>query len=260
MKAGQKLWTREELILAINLYSKLPFGKFHKSNPEVIALANLIGRTPSSVGLKLGNLASFDPMLQARGVKGATNASKLDRIIWDEFYGNIETVAFESELLRANKELRDVGDILATEPDLDDILSKGGEERERIVKMRVNQWFFRKMVLSAYDNTCCITGITSSELLVAGHIQRWADGEKNRMNPHNGLAINALHDKAYEQGLITITPNHIIKVSPKLKGLGDAKRLDELFFQYDGKPIHQPKKFWPDGTLLKEHYEQRFQG
>lgn len=260
MKAGQKLWTREELILAINLYSKLPFGKFHKNNPEVIALANLIGRTPSSVGLKLGNLASFDPMLQARGVKGATNASKLDRQIWDEFYGNIETVAFESELLRARKELRDISDVLASEPDLDAILSKGGEERERVVKMRVNQSFFRTMVLSAYDYRCCITGLSKPELLVAGHIKRWADDEKNRMNPHNGIAINALHDKAYEQGLITITPDYIIKVSPKLNGYGEPNRLDELFFQYDGKLMQEPKKFWPDVEFLREHYNNRFQG
>lgn len=259
MKAGQKLWTREELILAINLYSKLPFGKFHKNNPEVIALANLIGRTPSSVGLKLGNLASFDPMLQARGVKGATNASKLDKEIWNEFYGNIESVAFESELLRAQKELRNIEDVLADEPDLDAILSKGGEERERVVKMRVNQSFFRKMVLSAYDDTCCITGISKPELLVAGHIKRWADDEKNRMNPHNGIAINALHDKAYEQGLISITPDYIIKVSPKLKGYGEPSKLEELFFQYEGKRIQEPKKFWPDKEFLREHYDNRFQ-
>ncbi len=259
MKAGQKLWTREELILAINLYSKLPFRKFHKSNAEVKALAELIGRTPSSVGLKLGNLASFDPMLQARGVKGASNASKLDREIWDEFYGNIETVAFESELLRAKMELRDVSDILANEPELNNILSMEGKEREQLVKVRVNQSFFRQMVLSAYDSTCCITGLRTPELLVAGHIQRWSENERNRMNPHNGIAINALHDKAYELGLISITPDYIIKVSPVLRKSSPSKAVEELFSQYDGKPIHEPKKFWPDVELLKEHYDHRFQ-
>ena len=75
MKEGQKLWTREELILAINLYCKLPFGKIHRNNPDVIRLANLIGRTPNSVSFKLVNFASFDPSLKARGIKGAQNAS-----------------------------------------------------------------------------------------------------------------------------------------------------------------------------------------
>lgn len=63
-------------------------------------------------------------MLQARGIKGASNSSKLDREIWDEFYGNIETVAFESELLRAKKELRTADSIMENEPDLSGILAK----------------------------------------------------------------------------------------------------------------------------------------
>ena len=78
MKAGQTLWTREELILAINLYCKLPFGRLHRANPDIIHLAKLIHRTPSAVALKLVNFASFDPSLRARGIKGASNASKLD--------------------------------------------------------------------------------------------------------------------------------------------------------------------------------------
>ena len=246
------------MILAINLYSKLPFGKFHKNNPEVIKLAELIGRTPSSVGLKLGNLASFDPTLPARGIKGASNASKLDRIVWDEFYGNIETVAFESELLRAKKELRTVDSILENEPDLNEILSVKGKEREQLVKVRVNQSFFRQMVLAAYDNTCCITGLKRPELLIAGHIKRWADDEKNRMNPHNGIAINALHDKAFENGLITITPDYIIKISSELKHKGASDKMEELFIQYDGQLIHEPKKFWPDAEFLRHHNEVRF--
>ena len=92
MKQGQRLWTRDELILAINLYCKLPFGRLHKFNPEIIKLANLIGRTPSSVALKLVNFASLDPSLRARGIEGAANASKLDGEIWSEFYNHWNTL------------------------------------------------------------------------------------------------------------------------------------------------------------------------
>lgn len=99
MNSRAKLWTREELILAFNLYCKLPFGRLHKGNPEIIDLANLIGRTPSSVAFKLVNFASFDPNLKARGIKGASNASKLDAKIWNEFYNDWDALAYESELL-----------------------------------------------------------------------------------------------------------------------------------------------------------------
>lgn len=64
------LWTREELILAFNLYLKLPFGKMHTKTPEVIELASLIGRTVNSIAIRLTNFASCDPYHQARGVKG----------------------------------------------------------------------------------------------------------------------------------------------------------------------------------------------
>ncbi|MFT7436690.1 MAG: putative restriction endonuclease [Psychromonas sp.] len=97
MKKGQKLWTREELILVINLYCKLPFGRLDKSNPQVIYLAELIGRTPSSIAYKLVNFASLDPSLPSRGIKGASNSSKLDKVIWTEFYNNWEELPFEPE-------------------------------------------------------------------------------------------------------------------------------------------------------------------
>lgn len=87
MKKGQRLWTREELIITLNLYYKTPFGRLHKGNPDVINLSKLIGRTPSSVAYKLVNLASLDPSLKKRGIKGASNASKLDKVIWMNFMG-----------------------------------------------------------------------------------------------------------------------------------------------------------------------------
>lgn len=63
---ARRLWTREEFILALNLYLKIPFGKMHSRNPEIQKLARLIGRTDNSVALRLVNFAACDPELQAR--------------------------------------------------------------------------------------------------------------------------------------------------------------------------------------------------
>jgi putative restriction endonuclease len=63
-----KHWTKEELILALNLYLKLPFGKLHSRSPEIINLARLIDRTPGSVAMRLNNFASVDPYHQQRGI------------------------------------------------------------------------------------------------------------------------------------------------------------------------------------------------
>lgn len=254
MKEGQRLWSRDELILAINLYCKTPFGKIHRNNPKVIDLAKLIGRTPNSVSFKLVNFASFDPSLKARGIKGASNASKLDLEIWNEFYNDWDRLPFESERLLAkyaNSTIEEVSQI-----EIDD-LPKEGKVRTQLVKVRVNQNFFRAMVIASYNNKCCITGLSNKELLVAGHIRPWGVDEKNRMNPQNGLALNALHDKAFEVGLITILPNYKIKVGSILKKSKDES-VKSYFLKYDNQSIILPKRFLPAKEFLEYHNDERF--
>src|SRR5690606_25553577 len=144
MKQGQRLWTRDELILAINLYCKLPFGRLHRLNPQVINLAKLIKRTPSSVALKLVNFASLDPSLKARGIKGAANTSKLDKEIWNEFFSHWDILPYKSEKLLAQFECTTVEQLNHIP---EDELPKEGKVREQIVKVRVNQSFFRSSIL-----------------------------------------------------------------------------------------------------------------
>jgi len=74
-------WKREELIAAFNLYCKIPFAKIHYTRPQVIELARIINRTPSSVALKLVNFARHDPKLQARHVSGMSHGSKGEKEI-----------------------------------------------------------------------------------------------------------------------------------------------------------------------------------
>lgn len=254
MKEGQRLWTREELILAINLYCKLPFGRLHSINPEVVNLAKLIGRTSNSVAYKLVNFASLDPSLQARGIKGAANASKLDKEIWNEFYNHWDILPYESEKLLAQHEHTTV-EQLNHIPENE--LPKEGKVREQVVKVRVNQSFFRSSVLAAYDNTCCITGINQKELLIAGHIRPWGIDEKNRLNPRNGIAINALHDKAFEVGFLTITPEYVVKISPLILKQKSQNCID-YFLKYENQPIILPSRFLPDKEFLNYHNQERF--
>lgn len=255
MKKGQRLWTRDELILAINLYCKLPFGRLHRLNPQVIHLSNLIERTPSSVAYKLVNFASLDPSLQARGIKGASNTSKLDKEIWTEFYNNWEELSYNSEELLAKVENTSFEELIG----IDEKDIPTGEMKETLIKVRVNQSFFRSSILASYNNTCCITGINQAELLIAGHIKPWSLDVKNRLNPRNGLAINSLHDKAFENGLLTITQDYKVKISPVLLKQKKSEALEKYFFQYENKEIILPSRFLPDIEFLKYHNKSRFQ-
>ncbi|MCL1920096.1 MAG: hypothetical protein FWG50_03315 [Kiritimatiellaeota bacterium] len=95
---SREKWSRDEAIVAFNLYCKLSF-KVKESHPEVIDLAKLIGRTPGAVKRKILNFLSLDTKLQAGGVLGFEHIAKIDSQIWDEFNENRAKLADESERL-----------------------------------------------------------------------------------------------------------------------------------------------------------------
>src|SRR6185503_11767843 len=96
MAAGQR-WTREELLIALNLYHRLKFGQLHARHPVIIALAEKLGRGANSVAMKLCNFASLDPALKLRGIKGLEGASALDREVWKEFHDDLNEAVPVSE-------------------------------------------------------------------------------------------------------------------------------------------------------------------
>ena len=244
----RKPWNREELIVAFNLYCKTPFTKINSSNKAIKALAPAIGRTASAVALKLANFARLDPALQERNISGMSHGSKEEATIWNEFNGNWEELAYQSEQILAqfkNETIENTADIIKEDLPIE------GRERETLIKARVNQSFFRKTILASYDNRCCITGIAISELLIASHIVPWSVDKKNRMNPCNGLCLNALHDKAFDTGLITITPDYTVKLSEILKRKHSV--IDSFFTTYESKKIILPQRFMPSMDFIKYH-------
>ena len=245
-RGKRRAWTKDELILAINLYCKTPFGKIHVRNPDIIELANIMNRTPGSVGYKLANFASIDPSL-AR--KGASHVSKLDKEVWKDFFENWDEMAFESE--------KKAIEIRGKHFDLsDNLMIPEGKTRESTVKTRVNQNFFRKMILSSFDSTCCVTGMSIAELLVASHIIPWSVDSKNRMNPQNGLCLNMLHDKAFDVGLITLDESYRVVLSSKIQRLTSEKV--KMLKDYDGVKITLPSRFIPSQKFLFFHREEIF--
>lgn len=248
-------WTRDQLIVAFNLYCKIPFAKSVQTNPDVIKVANLIGRSPGAVAFKLGNFGSFDPELKKRGIGGLPNTSKLDKEIWEEFNENWDELSFQSELLIAKFSGSLLENVKRNERDELPL----GAERETIVRVRVNQNFFRSSILSIYGGKCCITGIDLEALLVASHIVPWSLAAKDRTNPQNGLCLNALHDRAFDRGLITITPDFKVLVSPSFTKLECKAEYRDIFDRLDGRRIDLPDKFHPDEKFLKFHNESIFQ-
>ena len=244
-------WTEDEIILTLYYYCQIPFAKIDKANPTIIRVANLIGRTPSAVTLKMGNLGHFDPSLQQRNVVGMSNASKLDELMVLRFLNHWEDLVLCATRIEEK--------ILWQKDCIDEKALPIGVEVEAEVKRRANQTFFRKAVLNAYSQKCCITGIPVPELLIASHIKPWAvsDPERERVNPSNGLCLNALHDKAFDKGLITVLPDYTIRVSPHLKKNGGIESLQWLF-KYEHHRIMLPERFLPGREFLEYHNDVVF--
>lgn len=245
-------WTREELIVAFNLYCKIPFGRIHIRNPLVIELAKAIGRTPSAVSWKLANFARLDPALKKRKISGATHGARAEIEIWNEFNDDWEKLSFESERLLQKM----AGRIFPAEAEPEEFPE--GRTRETLVRTRVNQGFFRAAVLAAYGGRCCITGLRIPQLLNASHIVPWGVDVKNRMNPRNGLCLNALHDRAFDCGLLTVTPDLRVRLSPKAKAGKVDEAVQELLCRFDDVVISPPSRFVPDVKFLRYHNEQVF--
>jgi predicted restriction endonuclease len=248
----RKTWSREETLLAVNLYCKTPFGRIHTGNPDIVELASMIGRTASAVSWKLANFAHLDPSLER---KGASNVSRLDREIWADFFNNWNALSFESEGLLSRFRRENLPPTQETE----DVDFPDGQEREQTVRSRVNQKFFRQTVLAAYDSTCCITGISEARLLIASHIVPWSVDTDNRTNPRNGLCLNSLHDKAFDAGLLTIDGSGKLLLSSVLKVTSMAWTRD-FFLRYEGAKLRLPKRFFPEEKFFTFHRNHIFVG
>lgn len=254
--ATRNLWTKEELILAFNLYLKIPFSKIGARNKDVIHLANIVGRTSNSIALRLVNFASVDPALKARGIKGMDGGVKIVQPIWDEFFHNQEELVFRSEQILAEKEKTTIEkkykDIL------EDLKDLKGETVIREVKTRVNQSVFRQMVLGNYSTQCAITGIDIPELLFASHIIPWSKNEKERLNPENGICLSPLYDKAFDRGLIGINTNYEIILSKELKKKCNSTFFINHFGSIESKKIIEPLNYLPRKEFLEYHLDSIF--
>ena len=247
-------WTREQTIVAFSLYCKIPFKKSSKTHPDIIKHAKILGRSPSALNMKIGNFGRLDPQLKRRGISGLSHGSKLEREIWNEFMNSWENLAYESETLIAKFQNQKIENIVAI--DLNNLPK--GVEREKMIKRRVNQNFFRSVILASYDKKCCITGLALPDLLVASHIIPWHKNKKERLNPRNGLCLNALHDRAFDRGLITISTDYKIIVSSHLKDHDENDSVKNCFIKFHNQCIFKPNKFSPKKEFLEYHNEKIF--
>lgn len=235
-------WTEPEVIEALALYLRLDFGRIHARNAQIIALATRIARTPSAVALKLTNLAALDESLPR---KGMAHASATDRAVWAEFLAAPDRVlaAFAAQTTTG---AAPVGDGFAERQAV--FAARQADDRSAMVTPRIGQSFFRDVILTSYRGRCALTGNDDVRLLTASHIVGWAEDAALRVNPANGICLNALHDRAFDRHLITFDEDYRMKIAADVPA--DARRARE---RVESGRLEMPARFLPDQGFLDRH-------
>ena len=127
-----------------------------------------------------------------------------------------------------------------------------GEERETVVKVRVNQGEFRQKLLKKYGK-CCLCGVTAQYLLTASHIKPWSQSESfEKLDSDNGFLFCPNHDKLFDKGLISFDDDGKILISAQLS------TTDRLFMNVD--PTMQINLSVNNKCYLAYHRENVFKG
>jgi putative restriction endonuclease len=250
-------WTEDQTKRALYLYFQLPFGQLHQKNREIIALAESLGRTPSSIAMKLANFASLDPKITESGRKGLDGATALDKKIWDAFHSDWTKLVMEVSTIDATPEqlapdqLNESRHSFSYEP-------LGGMTTTRAeIERRIGQDFFRRAVLANFDGTCSVTGVAEPRLLIASHISAWKDDVLNRHNPRNGLCLSATFDRAFDQLLMTVMPDLTVRFSEQILKSG-TPHTRAYFAKYERTKLRHPARLALDEQLLARHNQLFF--
>lgn len=242
-------WSREEILLALHLYERIPFGRQASRTPEVIALATRIGRTAGAVAMKLNNLTSLDPEERARGIKGLAGASRLDREVWQQFRASPEVIE-EAEALWTGQ---DAGRTHSEPEPASESVWQGATEKESERRIRLAQGYFRRVVMSNFAGRCALTDLTTPQLLTASHIVPWAEAPQHRVDLANGLCLNRLHDAAFDRRLITFDEDLRLVLGQRLREELPPGPMAEAFCGYEGARLRAPDRRAINGSFLAWH-------
>ena len=91
-----------------------------------------------------------------------------------------------------------------------------GDEREAVTKIRVNQGFFRNILLEKYQS-CALCKVSDKSLLIASHIKPWRNSESDeKTDIDNGFIFCPNHDRLFDKGFISFDDSGQIMISEEL--------------------------------------------
>jgi putative restriction endonuclease len=257
--ARGRLWSSDELILALDLYCRTPFGRLHRTNPEIVILANALGRSPSSVAMKCCNYASLDPDERARGIRGLKGTSEADREVFARFANDLARLdlakqeAFAALKIPPSAAAPDSFDKTHDDVATRLLATQSATEGKRLQRVRRLQSLFRQVVLVSYEHACAVCNLARTELLDAAHITPWSDDQSARLNPANGVAFCVLHHRAFDQGLMTVDDDQRVVFAKSLLRPVPCDVHRAALIEPHGRTLRLPRRFRPPGSAFTVH-------
>ena len=180
--------------------------------------------------------------------------------MWAEYHSNLNELAPEGEALLAQLMTGDADAPIEVQPDGKvQRVPEGPTEGTASVKVRRGHRYFRQAVLNAYQGRCAVTGLAVRELLLASHIIPWNAAEEHRLDTQNGIALNTLHDRAFDRGLITFDTELRLVCAPSLRDHFADATVAQHFQAYEGQPLTIPAEAaGPKPEYLAWHREEVF--
>ena len=202
-------WSREDIVVAFALYCVTPLNKINPSNKVIQQVAEIIPHSVASIVMRMRNFQFIDPKVSS----GLKNVAKADRLIYEEFKHDWGALSLEAETL-TGLDLFDSSPLQGAKA-LSSLTDHSKVTRER--------YFFKKAVLATYSGQCFISGCALPQMLVASHIKPYS-----------------FYDKAFDRGLITITPSMKIHVSPSILNAPQDAFTARWLTSLDGNVLPPP--------------------
>ncbi len=125
------------------------------------------------------------------------------------------------------------------------------------VRPRIGQSSFRLLVTEAYQRRCAITGEKTLVTLEAAHIVPYSGTGEHDVR--NGLLLRADFHRLFDVGLVSVTPDLEIRISPRIR---EEWFNGKIYYRLDHKPLSvvpASPSMRPDPDLLDWHFKNRFQ-
>lgn len=262
---AQRVWTEDETLLAFRLYNSLRRSEIDPRHPLIKDLAALIDRTADAVTMKIWNLASKDPTVVASGRVSLRHAGRRDAEVFEKYHAHTNELLLASEvaLQRLVSDNTETGVSDSSLTTSNALLKRwkefaGPTDVLRESHQRRAQTFFREIVLASYDYRCAVSGIDKPALLTASHIIPWSVDRERRADPSNGISMSALHDRAFDRGLISFDEGRRLLVSDRLKHGEPNKVIRVSILDLEGRELEGAERYAPDPLALAYHRERIF--